>query len=210
MLCLVDKHGRIDKTPQAIAASIGIAVDELCPIIDELCKPDPNSRSQEMEGRRLALIDPARTWGWQVVNHLKYREKARLAAKNAKETENRRNPPVSAADRLSNANTNTDKKDVEPERSTGDLDRVFGHWQTVHKHPNAKLDAKRKRAILAALKTYSADDLCRAIDGYKHSPFHMGKNDQFKVHDGISLFLRDAEHIDSGLKLADRAGEIRW
>src|SRR5688572_7780594 len=56
----------------------------------------------------------------------------------------------------------------------GDVERVFEHWQSVHNHPGAKLDPKRKRVILNALKNYSADDLCRAISGYKNSPHHMG------------------------------------
>src|SRR5688572_24978841 len=33
---------------------------------------------------------------------------------------------------------------VPPERDGGDVGRVFRHWQTVHNHPAAKLDPKRK------------------------------------------------------------------
>jgi hypothetical protein len=82
--------------------------------------------------------------------------------------------------------------------------RVFAHWQRVHGKPRAKLDAKRRKLIRTALATYTEADLCLAIDGYKNSPFHMGQNDSKTVHDGIGLMLRDAEHIDAGIRYADR------
>jgi hypothetical protein len=74
-------------------------------------KPDPGSRTKDHDGRRLELIDPdARDWGWRVINHAKYREKARLKAKAQREVESghnaarmadRRGPPETAADPLS-------------------------------------------------------------------------------------------------------------
>ena len=121
MLALADKNGHVDKTPQYISAVTGMPVDELAGCIERFMQPDPASRSSAEEGRRLVLIDPSRSWGWRIVNHEKYREKARLAAKNAdaiatgREAERkrhvrasagvRRNPPLSD---LSNANANTD------------------------------------------------------------------------------------------------------
>jgi hypothetical protein len=78
--------------------------------------------------------------------------------------------------------------------------RVFGHWQTEYLKPRAKLDAKRKRVIREGLAKYSEADLCQAISGYKNSPHHMGHNDRNTVYDDIELFLRDAKHIDAGLR----------
>ena len=80
--------------------------------------------------------------------------------------------------------------------------RVFDHWKKVHGHPQAKLDGKRGRVIREALKVYTADELCEAISGYRNSPHHMGQNDRNTVYDGIELLLRDAKHIDAGLKFA--------
>ena len=77
---------------------------------------------------------------------------------------------------------------------------MFEHWRTVHGHPQAKLDAKRRKLIRDALKGYSEADLCQAISGYKNSPHHQGQNDKATVYDAIELLLRDAKHIDAGLR----------
>jgi hypothetical protein len=86
-----------------------------------------------------------------------------------------------------------------------DLDRVFDHWRSTWNHPSAALDAKRRRTIAAALRAYSADQLIEAIDGYRASPHHTGQNDRGTVYDEITLFLRDAAHIDAGLRFARQA-----
>jgi hypothetical protein len=86
---------------------------------------------------------------------------------------------------------------------------VFDHWKATHDHPQAKLDQKRSRLISAALKIYSAPQLCEAITGYKRSEFHQGKNKDNKVFDSLALMLRDAEHIDAGIKFA-AGGQQRW
>lgn len=80
------------------------------------------------------------------------------------------------------------------------VESVFRHWQQVHNHPQAKLDAKRRRVIAKALKSYTEADLCQAISGYLNSPHHMGQNDRATRYDSIELFLRDAQHIDAGLR----------
>lgn len=84
-----------------------------------------------------------------------------------------------------------------------DVSGVFDHWRRVHDHPKSPLDDKRIKLIRVALKAYTAEQLCQAIDGYKNSPHHMGQNDRKTVYDDIELFLRDAKHIDAGLKFAD-------
>jgi hypothetical protein len=116
ILPMADKNGLIDMTFHHIAAISGWPVDLLKQAIAELTAPDPESRSAEAEGRRLIPIDENRPWGWRVVNHEKYREKARLSAKSAKEVaegknkdrmHDRRSPPKTAADPLSNSNSNS-------------------------------------------------------------------------------------------------------
>jgi hypothetical protein len=49
--------------------------------------PDPGSRTGDLDGRRLELIDPARGWGWRVINHGIYRERARKKAYDQARTE---------------------------------------------------------------------------------------------------------------------------
>jgi hypothetical protein len=87
LLPLLDKHGRIDMSLQAIAGMTGWPIDLLEEGIRQLTSPDPGSRTGDEQGRRLVPIDHDRPWGWQAVNHGKYKEKARLMGKNAREVE---------------------------------------------------------------------------------------------------------------------------
>lgn len=134
LLAMTDRHGCIDRTPQAIASDIGISVDELMNCITQFMAPDPMSRTRDYEGRRLIPIEADRSWGWRVVNHARYREKARLQAKDSARTESgadaarKRSPPVSPADPRSppaapspnsDSNTDSDKKSEVPDTSSG-------------------------------------------------------------------------------------------
>lgn len=124
LLSQKDRNGEIDMHPNLLAAKIGVPVDTLMACIDDFMKPDPGSRTKDHDGRRLELIDPAsRNWGWRVLNHAKYRDKARLKEKNEREVEtgrnkqrmgdrqltadHRRSPPITAADRPSETDTYT-------------------------------------------------------------------------------------------------------
>ncbi len=80
LLSRASREGLIDETPQSLAAAIGVPLETLLDCIRDFCAPDPDSRTAEFEGRRLALIHEHRTWGWRVLNHGKYREKARKKA----------------------------------------------------------------------------------------------------------------------------------
>lgn len=77
ILPLCNKDGEIRLTYEAIQARTGWPMKFLKQGIAELMQPDPESQSDAYEGRRLVPLDPRRSWGWKVVNHGKYREKAR-------------------------------------------------------------------------------------------------------------------------------------
>ena len=221
VLSLGDRYGVVDVTPTYIASVTGLPIEEVSACMKRFCEPDPRSRSSEEKGARLVLIDEHRDWGWRIVNHASYREKARKAAFDAARTESGRDaerkrhsrevptrPAKSRADPPSDSNTNTDSdknsepRSVEQKLDGGPVDRVFDHWRSEFRHPKASLDPKRRRAIQRALESYDEPSLCTAISGYKLSPHHMGQNDQRTVYDDISLFLRDAEHIERGMNFA--------
>lgn len=130
LLPLCDKHGHIDLSYQAIAALTGWPMDLLQQGITELMQPDPGSRSNAEEGRRLILLDPAqRNWGWRVVNHGLYREKARklqydnertASGKDAERKRASRGVPTRPAKSrevpLSDADADTDKEKTKKAR----------------------------------------------------------------------------------------------
>lgn len=77
---------------------------------------------------------------------------------------------------------------------------VFEHWKKVFSHPKSILDDKRRRLIDARLKQFTVDDLRSAIDGYKLSPFHQGQNEDGKIFDSVELIMRDAHHVEEGMR----------
>jgi cell wall-associated NlpC family hydrolase len=84
---------------------------------------------------------------------------------------------------------------------------LFKHWQRVHKHPTAKLDAKRRKAIERAVKSHGADVVRAAIDGCAKSAFHQGENDRGQVYVDLTLILRDASKIEGFAALAAPAAQ---
>jgi hypothetical protein len=73
LLVLADKHGEVDMTLDAISRRTNVPEDQVRHYIAELCQPDPLSRSQLEEGKRLIPLDPKRDWGWVIVNYQHYR-----------------------------------------------------------------------------------------------------------------------------------------
>lgn len=93
-----------------------------------------------------------------------------------------------------------EQKSLDGGSAAGPIERVFDHWRAAHRHPRSQLDDKRRKLIRAALETHSEADLCQAITGYLNSPHHMGQNDRATVYDDIEVMIRDAKHVDAGLK----------
>ena len=134
ILPMADKNGHIDMTYTAMSALTGWPIDLLKQAIAELMAPDPESRTDANEGRRLELLDPHRSWGWRVVNHEKYREKARKSAYDAERVSSGRDAERKRAERAvprcpapsravplsdSDANTDTDS-DTDTHKSARD------------------------------------------------------------------------------------------
>lgn len=172
LLALADKHGNIDSTIPYISAVTGIPTQILAECIERFMAPDPLSRTQTDDGRRLVPIDPDRNWGWVVVNHGKYREKARKQMQQIAATESGRDaerkrierekrkkssdvqscPAMSGADRLSDSDTNKDKEAAAAPPVDGlDLE-AWNRWESYRREirkpikPASVLAAQRKLA----------------------------------------------------------------
>ena len=72
-LILADQEGTVDMTARAISRRTGIPIEIIDKGIAELLLPDPESRTQDEEGRRLVPLVEGRDWGWRVVNYTIYR-----------------------------------------------------------------------------------------------------------------------------------------
>ena len=68
-LAMADKKGRVWGSVPGIANIARVPVDCARLAITKFLSPDPDSRTQEHEGRRIEVIDG----GWRLLNHGKYR-----------------------------------------------------------------------------------------------------------------------------------------
>lgn len=87
-----------------------------------------------------------------------------------------------------------------------DVMSVLAHYQRLH--PLSKLTEKSKEGRLIRdrlAEGYSAEDLCRAIDGYHRSPHHTGENDRRTKYLSLELFMRDSKHVQAGIEFLDRS-----
>lgn len=231
MLVIAEREGIVDMTPQAIAARCGYPLDIVLRGIAELEKPDPKSRTPDDEGRRITRLEDTRDWGWRITNYEKYdkirtaeerreyfrQKKAEYRARDKVSTMSTMStmcpqcPPESTSSSSSSSSSSaltsdseSEKTNVEPKRSTAPgVEEVFEHWKAEHGHPRAQLDRKRRAKITEALKLYTVEQLRYAISGYLHSPHHMGTDPKGTGtrYDDIELFLRDAKHIDAGIRM---------
>lgn len=127
VLSLSDRHGIVDVTPDYLARITGLPLDDVVACMGRFCAPDPYSRSTTESGARLVLLDPDhRAWGWRIVNHGPYRERARLQSKDSARTESGKDaerkrekrsispsvppsPPLSPGVPLSDSDSDSDK-----------------------------------------------------------------------------------------------------
>lgn len=226
MIVLADKDGVVDMTPDAIYRETTIPLDIINIGLEVLERPDPESRSPDEDGRRIIKLSDNRSWGWRIVNFGYYRglrsEEDRREY-HRQYWRNNRSPSVKSSNSTDSTPLNdlnqcsmqeavsskqeAIKKrlrptDVVEQKLDGPLENVFQHWKSIHRHPKASLDKKRRKVIEQALKHYSEADLCQSITGYLNSPHHRGENTTNTVYDSLELLLRDAAHIDAGLKFS--------
>jgi hypothetical protein len=91
VLSLSDRHGVVDVTHAYLAGVTGLPVDDVIACMRRFCEPDPGSRSPSESGARLVLLESHRDWGWKIVNHGSYRERARKHSYDAARVEDGRN-----------------------------------------------------------------------------------------------------------------------
>jgi hypothetical protein len=77
VLSLSDWRGIVDVTPDYLSRVTGLQIEAVIACMQRFCEPDPYSRSDIEEGRRLVLLEPEhRNWGWRIVNLQMYRDRA--------------------------------------------------------------------------------------------------------------------------------------
>ncbi len=73
LITFANKKGEVNMTVPHLSGRTNVPEEILIKGIEVLSAPDPDTRSQDEEGRRIVLIDAnTRDWGWQIVNYEKY------------------------------------------------------------------------------------------------------------------------------------------
>lgn len=94
MLALKDYSGVVSCSLPGLASLAGKSIDETVKALEVLAAPDPMSRNQDNEGRRIKEIEHCK---WKILNHEYYRDKMasekRRAYQAKKQREYRTNKP---------------------------------------------------------------------------------------------------------------------
>ena len=72
LLVLSDRFGAVDMTAEIISRRTTVPLPIIKKGIEELERPDPESRGDAHEGRRIIRLAEHRNWGWQIVNYERY------------------------------------------------------------------------------------------------------------------------------------------
>ena len=114
LLADCNRDGIVDTHPKVISALTGFPEDRVRKALAELESADFSSRTEAEQGARIVRTDEHRDWGWQIVNHEKYRnlrdadhERA-LTRERVKKHRERRNAAA-----LGNAPSNGSKRQAE-------------------------------------------------------------------------------------------------
>jgi hypothetical protein len=176
LLPLCDKRGHIEMSHAAISALTGWPLDLLKQGISELMEPDPTSRSPDEDGRRLVLLDANnRDWGWRVVNHGLYREKARKLSYDSERTASGRDaqrkkesrgvptrPAVSRGVPLSDSDSDSDSN----KEKRGDGERA-ARAPTARRLPDDFSLTEQRRAIARAERADADREFAKFTDHWR-------------------------------------------
>lgn len=150
MIVLSDKDGRLDVTRPALARRINVPVETIDRAIEALSSPDELSRTADSDGRRIVPIDPARTWGWIVLNKTIYRhsseEEQREQSKERKRRQREREREGSGADTPPLDSPSTDEQI--PDEQISHTDVTVGHGMSRKERDTAARERQQQRESL--------------------------------------------------------------
>ncbi len=70
MLAMANKDGVVEGSVPGLAVFARLSIEDTRHALDRLSAPDQDSRSKELDGRRIETVEG----GWKLVNHFKYRQ----------------------------------------------------------------------------------------------------------------------------------------
>lgn len=86
MLAMADRKGCVGASLPGLARTAGVSLEDAQVAIDKFLAPDPYSRTQDHEGRRIEEIDR----GWRLLNYARFRTQHDTEARRAYDRERKR------------------------------------------------------------------------------------------------------------------------
>lgn len=163
MLAMTDRDGVVLASVPGLAHRAGVSREECQAALETFSKPDPDSRSQEFEGRRIERVDG----GWRLLNHSKYREMMSLEERReyqrqaqARYRQKKKAVEASGGDRVSERLRA--KAEEEGDQATIDaLDRMEGGGRT--RGPSAPSEVELIAAAAASIGAEVPEQVYKSI-----------------------------------------------
>ena len=195
-----DRYGVFDCVHGDIADATGLPLDVVMDAITSLEGPDPESRTEGHEGRRIIRLDKHRTWGWSIPNHEKYRREGSDENKREKAAERQRKhrekhgcnalvTPSHARNAITDTDTDTDTK-KKPKSPTSGSDYTADFIRFWQEYPNK---AGKKKAFTAWKKATDKPDIETLI-----KTIHIQKQSEAWVKDNGTFIPHPATWLNAG------------
>ena len=139
MIILCDSDGVVDMTPESIFRRTNIPIEHIKAGIEILESKDPYSRTQGENGRRIIRLDEHRPWGWQIVNHGKYRDLNdydKVKEQNRERQKRYRKKEKSNASNVTITDDNVKSRHTDTNTDTKTLEAFNTFWQHYPKKKN--------------------------------------------------------------------------
>ena len=221
LLLCADARGLVMMTPEAIARVTGADMEEVRWGLAELEKPDPCSRTPDMEGRRIERLQGI-GYGWRIINYEQYRAfkdadqmreatRIRVARHRAKGASHEKDKPSRNA--TCNAGNSITEGDAEgeaeahPHTNTADpVCVVIEHHRKAH--PSMVHSIEPVKALIRdrLRDGFSVDDLKKAIDGQARGRFYKGDNEAKTPFLSMGYLFENDDRVRRAMAEVDKAG----
>lgn len=139
MLIMADENGDVAASLGGLAHAARVSREKCERAIQTLTSPDPDSRTKDLDGRRIVATDG----GWHVVNHRKYRDKRTQKQIGTAERVRRHRERKATALPVTNVTPVTPEAEAEAEAET---ERISGKQRSKDPIPNGRLAGLHARA----------------------------------------------------------------